>query len=81
MSAYCDMIALPIVPLVVSWFLVHSTMTHIVRISSPSCYQGVGKAEGTQVDIQSEEKSSSDCVTIYRKLLDHVTLSGTWYSL
>ena len=53
-----------------------------VRISSPSHYQGVGKARGTQVDIQSEEKSSSDCMTIYKvvqKLPDHVTLSGTWY--
>ena len=54
----------------------------IVRISSPSCYQGVGKARGTQVDIQSEEKASSDCTTIYkvdRKLPDHVTLLGMWY--
>ena len=31
--------------------------TEPVRIGSPSCYQGVDKAEGTQVDIQSEEKS------------------------
>ena len=36
-----------------------------VRIGSPSHYQGVGKVGGTQVDIQSEEKSSSDCMTIY----------------
>ena len=53
-----------------------------VRIGSPSCYQGVDQARGTQVDIQSEEKASSDCMTIYkvvRKLPDHVTLSGTWY--
>ena len=55
------------------WFETEYT----VRISSPSHYQGVGKARGTQVDIQSEEKSSSDCVTIYKliqKLLDHMTL-------
>ena len=61
-------------------FLVFAGVT--VRISSPSCYQGVDKARGTQVDIQSEEKASSDCTTIYkvvRKLPDHVTLSGTWY--
>ena len=53
-----------------------------VRIGSPSRYQGVGEAGGTQVDIQSEEKASSDCTTIYKfdwKLPDHMTLSGTWY--
>ena len=62
--------------------LVGSTSLLSVRISSPSHYQRVDKAEGTQVDIQSEEKASSDCTTIYkliRKLLDHVTLLGTWY--
>ena len=55
-----------------------------VRISSPSHYQEVDKARGTQVDIQSEEKSSSDCVTIYKLLQkspDHVTLLGPWYSV
>ena len=54
----------------------------LVRIGSPSRYQEVGEAGGTQVDIQSEEKASSDCTTIYkvvRKLPDHVTISGTWY--
>ena len=53
-----------------------------VRISSPSHYQGVDKAGGTQVDIQSEEKASSECTTIYKliqKLPDHVTLLGMWY--
>ena len=53
-----------------------------VRIGSPSHYQGVDKAGGTQVDIQSEEKASSDCTTIYKvvwKLLDHMTFLGTWY--
>ena len=42
------------------------------------------EAGGTQVDIQSEEKSSSDCMTIYkllRKSPDHMTLLGMWYSL
>ena len=61
-----------------------SLSAQTVRISSPSHYQGVGEAGGTQVDIQSEEKSSSDCMTIYkfdRKLPDHVTLLGTWYGL
>ena len=60
-----------------------SLLSQCVRIGSPSRYQGVGKARGTQVDIQSEEKASSDCTTIYkliRKLPDHVTLSGMWYS-
>ena len=61
--------------------LIGSLLVH-AYIGSPSHYQGVGEAGGTQVDIQSEEKASLDCMTIYnliRKLPDHVTLSGMWY--
>ena len=64
------------------WHVDTLRLSDDVRIGSPSRYQGVGEAGGTQVDIQSEEKASSDCTTIYnliRKLLDHMTLSGTWY--
>ena len=47
-------------------WLCHDTLAFqdLVRIGSPSRYQGVGEAGGTQVDIQSEEKASSDCTTI-----------------
>ena len=66
----------------VSWSWFHLGSTDVT--GSPSCYQGIDKAKGTQVDIQSEGKASSDCTTMYKilwKSPDHMTLLGLWYSL